>query len=332
MAIRSPPRLDWAPGDSGLVSYRDRLVQLHDAEGRARRELASERIYDVRFCDDGRIIVLDDRGSITFKRDGELVEQTHFRIDASRLPLAASMSGDGDRYVALSEGEVFAVQLRGERPERIWTLHAQSFGVLLGERTQSAKVGIEMSSDGRLVAIGYTQSSRAWIVIELATDQFLQRSTVKLEEKRPVVMPHGIRPIPNQQGRANAPQLFAFDQAGTRIAHAVPDAVPSWGVTRLDVEDRDLVKSVPGGANAVALDRGGQLAAYAYARPPEGARGRLRIDYLSPEPAGGATVDVIDSLSIEPALPDIVALAFSRDSRQLACLASTGAIEIVPTP
>ncbi len=331
MAIRSPPRLDWAPGDSGLVSYRDRLVQLHDADGRARRELASERIYDVRFREDGRIIVLDDRGSITFKRDGELVEQTHFRIDANRLPIAASMSGDGDRYVALSEGEVFAVQLGGARPERIWTLHAQSFGVLLGERTQSAKVGIEMSPDGRLVAIGYTQSSRAWIVIELATDQFLQRSTVKLEEKRPV-MPYGMRPMPNQPGRANAPQLFAFDQTGTRIAHAVPDAVPSWGVTRLDVEDRDLVKSVPGGANAVALDRGGQLAAYAYARPPEGARGRLRIDYLSPEPTGNATVDIIDSLSIEPALADIVALAFSRDSRQLACLASSGAIEIVPTP
>jgi len=141
-----------------------------------------------------------------------------------------------------------------------------------------------------------------------------------------------MRPMPNQPGRANAPQLFAFDQTGTRIAHAVPDAVPSWGVTRLDVEDRDLVKSVPGGANAVALDRGGQLAAYAYAKPPEGARGRLRIDYLSPEPTGNATVDILDSLSIEPALPDIVALAFSRDSRQLACLASSGAMEIVPTP
>ncbi len=329
MAIRSPPRLDWAPGDTGLVSYRDRLVQLHDAEGRARRELASERIYDVRFREDGRIIVLDDRGSITFKRDGELVGQTHFRIDAMRVPLAASMSADGERYVALAEGEVFAVQLGGERPERIWTLHAQSFGVFLGERNQSQKVGIEMSPDGRLVAIGYVQSSRAWIVIELATDQFLQRSTVKLDDRRPLAMPSPARPAQPGQGK---PQLFAFDHHGTRLAHAVPDHVPSWGVTRLDVEDRDLQKLVPGGANAVALDAGGQLAAYAYAKPPEGARGRLRIDYLSPEPTGGATVAVIDSLSIDPALPDIVALAFSRDSRQLACLASTGAIEIVPTP
>ncbi len=332
MAIRSPPRLDWAPGDSGLVSYRDRLVQFHDADGRARRELASERIYDVRFREDGRIIVLDDRGSVTFKRDGELVEQTHFRTDSYRVPLAASMSGDGGRYVALSDGEVYAVQLGGERPERIWTLHAQSFGVFLGERNQSQKVGIEMSPDGRLVAIGYAQSTRAWIVIELATDQFLQRSTAKLDDRRPVTTPSATHPLPNQAGRSNAPQLFAFDQTGTRIAHAVPDHGPSWGVTRLDVEDRVLVKTVPGGANAVALDRGGQLAAYAYVKPPAGARGRLRIDYLSPEPSGGATVEVIDSLSLEPALPDIVALAFSRDSRQLACLASTGAIEIVPTP
>ena len=40
----------------------------------------------------------------------------------------------------------------------------------------------------------------------------------------------------------------------------------------------------------------------------------------------------LDTLSIDPELPDLVAVAFSRDSRQLACLASTGAIEIVPVP
>jgi len=320
MAIRSPPRLDWAPGDSSIVSYRNRLVQLHDANGVAKRELASERIYDVRWRDDGMIVVLDDRGSLTFDRAGALVRQTHFRIDVLRAPHAASMSANGDRYVALGEREIFAVQLEGERPERIWTLHAASYGVGLGERgyrTESTRVGIEMSPDGRLVAIGYPGAGRAWIVIELATDQFLQRSAARSEAPG---------------GKAATPQLFAFDYAGTRLAHAVPDPGTSWGVTRLEVDDRELLRTVPGAAQAVALDRGGLLAAYAYAKPPDGERGRLRIDYLSPAPTGPATVETIDTLSIDPELPDIVALAFSRDSRQLACLASTGAIEIVPTP
>jgi hypothetical protein len=317
LAIRSPPRLAWAPGDSGLVSYRDRLVQLHDANGRAVRELASERIYDVRFRDDGRIIVLDDRGSITFKRDGELVEQTHFRLgDLVRSPHAASMSANGERYVAISERDVFVVQLVGEMPKRIWTLHAKSYGVGLGESSQASRVAIEMSPDGRLVAIGY---ARAWIVIEIASDQFLQRSGSKTDPSK-------------SGGRVAAPQLFAFDHAGARLAHAVSDKGTSWGVTRLDSEDREIAKTVPGGALAVALDRGGLLAAYSYDKPPDGARGRLRIDYLSPAETGPATVETIDTLSIEPDLPDIIALAFSRDSRQLACLASTGAIEIVPTP
>ncbi|MEO6773570.1 MAG: hypothetical protein ABI467_11190 [Kofleriaceae bacterium] len=322
MAIRSPPRLDWAPGDRAIVSYRNRLVQLHDAAGRATRELASERIYDVRWRDDGQIVVLDDRGSVTFDGAGALVQQTHFRIDVLHAPHAASMSANGERYVALGAAELFAVQLETARPERIWTLHAQSYGISLGERgdrTASARVGIAMSPDGRLVAIGYPGGGRSWIVIEVDSDRFLQRSTIRMEAARIV-------------GKANAPPLFAFDDAGARLAQAVPGPGACWGVTRLEVEDRELARTVPGGAHAVALDRGGLLAAYAYAKPPDGARGRLRIDYLAPDDEGAATVETLDTLSIDPDLPDVIALAFSRDSRQLACLASTGAIEIVPVP
>ena len=127
MAIRSPPRLDWAPGDSAIVSYRNRLVQLHDANGRAKRELASERIYDVRWRDDGQIVVLDDRGSLTFDRNGALVQQTHFRIDGAR---AARREHVGERRSLRRDRRAgaFAVQLEGERPERIWTLHARATG------------------------------------------------------------------------------------------------------------------------------------------------------------------------------------------------------------
>ena len=311
--MRSPPRLSWAPDDAALVSYRARTVQLHDASGAAVRELATERIYDVRFCDDAQIVVLDDRGSLTFSRDGALVAQTHFKIPA---PLAASMSASGDRYVALTDREIFAVQLVGERTERIWTLHARSYGV--ETRELRAQLAVEISPDGRLVAIGFTQTierqlGRGFLAIELATDTYLQRAWQRGELR-------------------GGTQQFAFDAAGARLAHALGDPLPTWGVTRLDADAEPRARPLPGGARAVALDRGGILAAYAYAAAPVGAVGRVRVDYLSPVATGSATVEVMDSLSIDPALPDIVAIAFSRDSRQLACLASTGAIEVVPVP
>ena len=327
MAVRSPPRIDWAPDDTALVSYRARTVQLHDTTGHATRELAHERVYDVRWCDDGHIVVLDDRGSVTFTRDGAIAKQTNYRTGLV-APQAASLSGDGARYVAMTDREIFAVQLGGaarrDHPEQIWTFHARSYGVSLGDR--SDQIAIEMSPNGELVAIGFTSQEgiggrigRGWLVIELATDQFLQRAWIKPETR---------------VGRA---QVFAFDVAGKRLAHAVPDLGETWGVTCLDADGiapDAFARTVPGGAHAVALDRGGQLAAYAYPKTPPGARGRLRVDYLSPAQAtsGSGTVDVLDTLSIDPELPDVVAVAFSRDSRQLACLASTGTIEIVPVP
>ena len=65
---------------------------------------------------------------------------------------------------------------------------------------------------------------------------------------------------------------------------------------------------------------------------PPGARGRLRFDYLSPNAKGPVAVEILDTQTLEHELPDIAAMAFSRDRRRLACLASTGAIEIVPVP
>jgi hypothetical protein len=68
------------------------------------------------------------------------------------------------------------------------------------------------------------------------------------------------------------------------------------------------------GADAVALDTHGALAAFATS-------GRVRFDDLE---TGG-------SLAL-PLELDPIALAFSPDSRSLACLASDGAVEIVPVP
>jgi hypothetical protein len=74
-----------------------------------------------------------------------------------------------------------------------------------GYRTSSTRVGIAMSPDGRLVAVGYPGGGRSWIVIEVDSDRFLQRSTMRMDAAR-------------IGGKKNAPQLFAFDYAGTRLA------------------------------------------------------------------------------------------------------------------
>ena len=71
----------------------------------------------------------------------------------------------------------------------------------------------------------------------------------------------------------------------------------------------------------------GVIAAYGYRTAP-----RLRFDYLSPDAKGAATVDVVDTLWLDSEVPDLVALAFSADSRRIACLASSRAIDVVPVP
>jgi hypothetical protein len=43
-------------------------------------------------------------------------------------------------------------------------------------------------------------------------------------------------------------------------------------------------------------------------------------------------VEVEDTLWLDPAVPDIAALAFDPDGRRIACLASDGTIDVVPVP
>jgi hypothetical protein len=123
-----------------------------------------------------------------------------------------------------------------------------------------------------------------------------------------------------------------LDLTGKRLVTAVPEVgVPSLGAIRIGTGEI-YPRRMPGGVSAVAIELRGQLAAYAFREVPPGARGRLRFDYLSPNAKGDVVVEILDTQTLEVELPDIAAMAFSRDRRRLACLASTGAIEIVPVP
>ena len=99
------------------------------------------------------------------------------------------------------------------------------------------------------------------------------------------------------------------------------------GVIRLDREGPYPLAG-PGGARAVALDDRGVLAAYAYATGDK----RLRVDYLSRYVRGAPVVEISDTLWIDPDAGELVALAFAPDSRRIACVDASGAIDVVPVP
>jgi hypothetical protein len=337
VAYRSPPRIDWAPDDRSLVSCIAGVVHAHDLSGRTSprartaiytREVAAHDVLDARFMPDGRILGVDHRGTLVWQANGELVAQRH--MSEPRRPHAASIAADGARFVVIGPGvlrsraqtEIYVMSTEGER---VWTLNPYGHDVDVHEGRASSA----LSGDGRVVAIGYQTASRRhdFVVIDLASDASFDRGAARAPGTPP----------------ASGPVLLALDGPGDRFALAAPGTGLQLGVIRVGRDgdappapaDPDAVVYTwphPAGAACIALDRSGGLAAFGYPAPPEGARGRLRVEYLSPVPATASTIAVLDSLSLDAALPDLVALAFSHDSRQLACLASTGAIEIVPVP
>ena len=288
-------------------------AHLHDLRGGRVREIAAQRVLDARWLPDGRILAIDDRGTMIWHADGVLVAQRH--MPAFRPPHTIAIAAGGTKFVAVGRGartapeEVYVTAVEGERE---WTLNPHGHDAFAMDR-----VSVAISGDSAIVAIGY-QTDRAarrrdFVVIDLATDELLDRGFARHAEP----------------SSARGTMLLAFDATGDRLIAS--GHTESLGVIRVGRGD-GYQRHDASGAVAVALDDSGNLAAFGFAATPDGARGRLRVDYLSHAPDGAPTVEVIDTLSLDPALPDLVALAFSRDSRSLACLASNGAIEVVPVP
>ncbi|HTR51954.1 MAG TPA: hypothetical protein VMJ10_14665 [Kofleriaceae bacterium] len=110
-----------------------------------------------------------------------------------------------------------------------------------------------------------------------------------------------------------------------------PGSDAGFGAIRVDVKEPALITH-PGRARAVALDDAGARAAFAYPDPLQGTHMRLRVDFLSPNHRGPSNVEVLETVWIAHALTDVVAIAFDRKSRNLACLSSNGEIEVLPVP
>jgi len=279
-------------------------------EGTTTREVARD-VFDMRWLADGPMFTVEDRGFLRWRRDGALVDE-HQRVPRYNYQklVGAVIASSGARFVALDgqvgyspvatvanvAGPIFQLRVDGARSE--------------GPRT------VALSGDGSRVAIAYdtVEAGRGVAVWDVDDEKLLDRTWAA-------------QPIDRE-----ASAKLELDLTGKRMIAAVPEVgVGSLGAIRIDTGEI-YPRRLLGGVSAVAIELRGQLAAYAYREVPVGARGRLRFDYLSPNAKGDVAVEILDTQTLEHELPDIAAMAFSRDRRRLACLASTGAIEIVPVP
>jgi len=302
-------RIEWDPLDVAIATCVGGVVRIH--EGTSVHE-HSRDVLDMRWLADGPIFTIDARNHLRWTRDGNLtanqLREPNYRAELVEVTIAAG----GDRFVAVearSDSALVNVTVETIPPRKIFDPRLE--GVDRGIRPSVA-----ISGDGRRLALGYVTDAtrgRGFAVFDIESEKMIDRSwsahAVDLEARL----------------------ALELDYKGARLAQALPDPSPALGVIRVNTGEV-YPRQMTGGATAVAIERSGELVAYAYREVPDGARGRLRFDYLDPKAKGDVLVDILDTQTLESELLDLVALAFSRDRRRLACLSSTGAIEIVPVP
>ena len=294
------PLIDWSPeGElatlvAGTLRCGDRIVD-------------GPSVLDARWRADGALAWIDDKGLRRFDRDGavESIGEPLRTLSMARIAIAdvALVSGPAGTAVETLEGNT--------RWKLDWWKHG--FGAI------EQRTSMTISGDGRFIAVGYENEAyadynytraqgRGFLVIDTVKDSIIDRQWWP-------------------SSRTSHPMPIAFDAKGKRIALAQPEEQPAIGAIRIGRGEK-YAREHPGGARAVALDDRGILAAYAYAKRER----RLRVDYLETTAKGPSDIAILESLWIEPAVGDIVALAFDRQSRRIACLDANGRVDVVPVP
>ena len=302
-------RIEWSLDGKHLASCVAGVLRVHDLAG-ASTILDGPDLLDARWHGDA-LVGIDRHGTLRWYRDGGGTEP----VRISRVMLAhASIARDRDVVLAIA---AHATEIVTFEDKTVWTLDRYKHAVgVFEDRTSAA-----LSPDGAIVAIGYEtraaanysyerREGRGWLVIDTAKDRVVDRSW-------------------SPTRRSLAPLGFAFDAKRKRLAIASPEAGTTIGMLRIDRDDK-YARTHLGGARAVALDDRGVLAAYAY--PPGVGERRLRVDYLEPGAKGGSAIAIVDTLWIDPALDDIVAVAFDRQSRRIACIDAKARVDVVPVP
>ncbi|MBA3540622.1 MAG: hypothetical protein H0T79_13510 [Deltaproteobacteria bacterium] len=305
MSRRSPPRIEWSPDSTRfLARLGDDRIRLHAADGSLLRSMGTA--LDVRWAGE-LVISLDDRSTLRWHGPHGVVDQRRTNTGSYAAPVAC-FARDVERIAFTTDrGDVGVVTFDAS----VWALDRKRH-VLPPELT------VVLSPDGARLAIGFESDApvgRGFVMFDLATDTVLERGFIELPT------------------RLDAPMSFAFDRVGARCAPCHPEQVAGLGVLHVGHgKVGQQPRHHPGGVTAVALEPLGMIAAYAYADAQPGTAGRLQFDFLSPDPPVGSSVEVHSTLVLDVALPDIVALGFDPTSRWLACLASTGEIEIIVVP
>lgn len=303
-------RIEWDPLDVAIATLVGGVVRIH--EGASVHE-HSRDVLDMRWLADGPIMTIDASNHLKCTRDGKLTSEyvREWNYDRSEL-VAATIAAGGDRFVAQEyrrDMELSNLTVETIPPRRLFVPRLEGFDY---RHRPSAAI----SGDGHRLALGYITDAtrgRGFAVFDIESEKMIDRSW----SAHPVDL--------------DVRLALELDYKGARLAQALPDPSPALGVIRVNTGEV-YPRQMTGGATAVAIDRSGELVAYAYREVPAGARGRLRFDYLDPKAKGDVLVDILDTQTLESELPDLVALVFSHDRRRLACLSSTGAIEIVPVP
>jgi len=309
--VGGAPRIEWSYDGAQLLTCAGGTLRRHGLDG-SPTIVDGPHLLDARWRGDGSIVAVDEMNVTKRYRGTEVIDMPR----EYQLVLTSARIADSDHYLGMNDGQTFVATFDGNQR---WKLDAYKHNVgSMEDRTSAA-----ISTDGKLVAIGYEtrayanyswsrKEGRGWLVIHTKKNQVIDRSWGATK-------------------RAPSATHLAFDAAGRRLALATPEPGPCTGVIRVG-RDEKYPRDHAGGARAVAIDDRGILAAYAYPRSIEAAPRRLRVDYLEPGAKGGSQIGLVDTLWIEPDLEDIVALAFDRASRRIACLDANGRIDVVPVP
>ena len=301
-------RIEWDPLDTDVATCVAGVVTIH--EGSKTREVARD-VLDMRWLADGPMFTIEDRGFLRWRREGAIVDE-HLRVPRYNYQtlVGALIASTGARFVT------FDAQAGYSPTATVANVAGPIFQLRVDGARYNGPTTVALSGDGSRVAVAYDtdQAGRGIAVWDVDDEKLLDRTWAA-------------QPIERE-----AMAKVELDLTGKRLVTGVPEVgVASLGAIRINAGEI-YPRNLPGGVSAVAIELRGQLAAYAYREVPPGARGRLRFDYLSQNAKGPVAVEILDTQTLEVELPDIAAMAFSRDRRRLACLASTGAIEIVPVP
>lgn len=294
-------RVDWAPDDSGFLTLLEGTAALCDASGAPGRPIAWS-ILDARWLADGRVLTCNPAAVLAWRTGDHVVDHRALAVESGPIESAA-IAASGTAVATVNNT---CVRVWSTAGEPLWRLDSPE---------QRDDVTTALSPSGDLVVAGH-QSNHvgrfySWVVGEVASDRTLATAS---------------------DDPQSGPRRFAISDHRLRVAYSRPDHAAPAEVIELALagrgldgtEPRDVFTTAAEHVTAIAIDPSGQIAAFAFRK----LRGRLCVAYLDP-----IRLATSEALFLDPDSPgDVAALAFSADSRRLACLGSDGRVEVVPVP